>query len=264
MHKRFSVKSIVFFLFVNLVFAATVCAQNYVSIPNERFALSGMEKIGGAEATYFSTAGNANFGTLAQLLGQGFIDAAIASGEKYGYSFTVTVTPRTKATPGSFYISAVPQRYGKGGKRSFYLDMFGTIRGADHNGAPATAGDPLVPPICGENSIVPIMYGLNSAEGTYLSTYGANINFGTSTQLANAYLIDGHLATGEKCGYRFTVITIAAVPAAGTPAVYRVSAVPAAYPVNGFRSYYTDETGVVRGADHGGAAATVKDPPIQN
>ncbi len=262
MFTRSLVKIFVFLLFAG--FAAGVGAQNSVTVANEKFVLGGLEKIGAAEATYFSTVGNADFGSLAQLLNEGYIDAVLASGEKYGYSFIVTVTPRTQTTWGSFYVTAAPQRYGKSGKRSFYLDMYGVIRGADRNGAPATANDPLVPPLCGESRVVPTMYGINGAEATYFSTMGANINYGTPTQLANAYLIDGYLASGEKCGYRFTVIVIAAVPATATPATYRVQAVPVTYGVSGFRSYYTDQTGVVRGADRGGAPANADDPPIEN
>jgi len=38
--------------------------------------------------------------------------------------------------------------------------------------------------------------------------------------------------------------------------------VPTDYGTTGRTSYYIDQTNVLRGADHGGAAATVDDKPI--
>ena len=43
-----------------------------------------------------------------------------------------------------FVLAATPIEYGKGGRRSFYLDSNGTLRGGDKHGAVATAADPLV------------------------------------------------------------------------------------------------------------------------
>jgi hypothetical protein len=45
---------------------------------------------------------------------------------------------------------------------------------------------------------------------------------------------------------------------------YQVVAVPVEYGPKGRRSFFMDESGVVRGADHQGGAATVADPPVSN
>ena len=42
-----------------------------------------------------------------------------------------------------FEVSATPKTYGKSGRRSFYTDHTGTVRGADHRGEPANAEDPV-------------------------------------------------------------------------------------------------------------------------
>lgn len=73
------------------------------------------------------------------------IDASMASGVKNGYEFRYRiVTPAGTETP-AFEIAAVPQQYGKSGKRSFLLDAHSHIHAADHHGAVATLDDPLIP-----------------------------------------------------------------------------------------------------------------------
>jgi hypothetical protein len=51
-----------------------------------------------------------------------------------------------EVTPGGsgYTVTATPKTYGPDGKRSFFMDETGTIRGADHGGEPATASDPVV------------------------------------------------------------------------------------------------------------------------
>jgi prepilin-type N-terminal cleavage/methylation domain-containing protein len=67
--------------------------------------------------------------------------------------------------------------------------------------------------------------------------------------------IDPLLGTGQRAGYVFA--------GGGDLSQYQILAVPVAYGVTGHRSFYVDATGVIRGADHGGAAADSSDPPIQ-
>ncbi len=38
--------------------------------------------------------------------------------------------------------TATPKTYGKTGRRSFFMDETGEVRGADHKGRPATVEDP--------------------------------------------------------------------------------------------------------------------------
>jgi hypothetical protein len=55
--------------------------------------------------------------------------------EKYGYKFEVTTSAH------GFEAVAVPAEYGKSGKRSFFIDQSGVVRGDDHGGGPATIAD---------------------------------------------------------------------------------------------------------------------------
>jgi hypothetical protein len=55
--------------------------------------------------------------------------------DKYGYNCEVTVNGD------QFEAVATPKEYGKTGKRSFFVDKTGVVRGDDHGGAPATVAD---------------------------------------------------------------------------------------------------------------------------
>ena len=59
----------------------------------------------------------------------------------------------------------------------------------------------------------------------------------------------------ENHGYKIQVTV--------TGSNFEVSAVPTDYGTTGRTSYYIDQTNVLRGADHGGGAATVDDKPIR-
>ena len=81
------------------------------------------------------------------------LDAELASGTKDGYSIRYTITPPAgaqsedeAAKSETFSLVSCPKDYGKLGKRSFYLDSSGVLRGADKRGAPAGAADPRIGP----------------------------------------------------------------------------------------------------------------------
>lgn len=253
-------KILVISLLINLVFTAAIQAKNSPRGVNEKFAINALQAIHSAQATFAATAGNGNYGSFEQLKNANFIDNVLATGEKYSYRFTITTTNSVPNQASTFQVSAVPRLYGKSGKRSFFIDTSGVVRGADRNGGAATAGDPPVPINCGESGAILSMRTLHSAEITYGATAG-NGNYGTLKQLAQTGLINSFLATGTHCGYLFTISTTAA--STNAPARFAVKAVPVQYGVTGFRSYYVDESGVIRGADRGGAEATADDPPIE-
>jgi type IV pilus assembly protein PilA len=107
-----------------------------------------------------------------------------------------------------------------------------------------------------ETAAIKAVQTLNTAQVQYNSTFG---RFATSlTELgpptsgaANASaadLIDGDLASGEKQGYRFTV--------AGTPGGYTISAVPMSYNSTGSRTFFSDQSLVIR-ENYGQEPATV-------
>ncbi len=81
----------------------------------------------------------------------GLVDADSAKGVAEGYRVRYSIvsasggedeSERNKAA--GFTLAAAPVEYGKNGRRSFLLDSGGTLRGADKNGAVATAEDPRV------------------------------------------------------------------------------------------------------------------------
>jgi hypothetical protein len=83
------------------------------------------------------------------------LTADLVSGSSGGYTFRYVVVPATiegdesdRDKAAGFALIATPIEYGKAGRRSFYLDSSGTLRGDDKHGAPAMSTDPqiAVPP----------------------------------------------------------------------------------------------------------------------
>lgn len=83
----------------------------------------------------------------------GLLDQALAAGESGGYRFRYAIVPSGDATDSAerdklagFALAATPTQYGQpaAGRRSFYLDSAGTLRGADKQGEVATAEDPEI------------------------------------------------------------------------------------------------------------------------
>lgn len=113
---------------------------------NESNVVSILRTLLSAEATYQSTTGNGNYGTLEQLRGQGLIESIMAEGHRYGYLFKLRVETGSSESPASFETVAVPRIYGRTGLKSFYINETGVLRGANKRGAKATINDdPLDP-----------------------------------------------------------------------------------------------------------------------
>ncbi|MBA3257555.1 MAG: hypothetical protein H0T64_13040, partial [Pyrinomonadaceae bacterium] len=93
---------------------------------------------------------------------------------------------------------------------------------------------------------------LVSAEATYQATTG-NGNYGTLDQLVGQSLLQKDLL--QQHGYKIELTIV------GTK--FEASAVPMEYGKSGKMSFFVDDSGVLRGADHGGGAATVADKPMQ-
>jgi hypothetical protein len=100
---------------------------------NEMIAISALTMIAGAEESYKSGAGKGSYASFDLLASQNLIQKDVF--EKYGYRFDVTVSGN------KFEATAVPQEYAKTGKRSFYIDQTGIVRGDDHGGGPASSAD---------------------------------------------------------------------------------------------------------------------------
>ena len=93
---------------------------------------------------------------------------------------------------------------------------------------------------------------IHSAEATYQATKGDG-NYGTLEQLVEQTLVTKELL--QQNGYK-TELTVVG-------SKFEASAVPLEYGKTGRLSFFIDESGVLRGADHGGGAATVADKPLQ-
>jgi hypothetical protein len=110
--------------------------SSMVTAANETTAMARLRSIGVAEASYMADSGQ-EYGTLDQLIQKRYVGDP-SGGKLTGYKFDIQV--RT----GSFQVTAVPEKYGITGTRSFYLDESNIMRGADKKGAAATASDPEV------------------------------------------------------------------------------------------------------------------------
>ena len=227
---------------------------------NERFVVRTLVDIHGAQATYQAVNGNGNFGSLANLYSAGLIGSALATGNKYGYSFVMSVTSNTAGTLSRFNITATPQRYSKTGRRSFYQDETAEVRGGDKNGDLATFAD-LIIDTCpaAEVCAIQALRTLHGAEYTYQATSGYP-NFGSLSQLAGLSLIRASWASGSVSGYNFTVTFVSQTPT--VPASFKISAVPQTYGTTGIRSFFIGENGVIHGADKNGLPADENDPPL--
>lgn len=101
---------------------------------------------------------------------------------------------------------------------------------------------------------------IHGAQMTYMAVSGTR-SFGTLADLRSQGLIDAALAEGEKYGY---VLSIHVTPGTqNSPARFTATAVPRLYRKNGIRSFYVDESGIVRGADRHGAVAEASDPEVE-
>ena len=116
-----------------------------------------------------------------------------------------------------------------------------------------------------EASAVGSLRTINVAAITYSTTYGgypaalSNLGPATSATSASADLIDAVLASGSKTGYVFTYAAGAA-DAGGHVLSYSLHADPLTRGTTGQRSFYTDQSGVIRSDT--GASATAASTPL--
>ena len=120
-------------LILTMVAGISNAAKNPPPEANEMVAMGLSQMIAGAQQQYKAGAGKGSYGTMQQL-----VDAKLIPFEgfdKYGYKFEITVIGD------QFEAVATPKEYGKTGKRSFFVDKSGVVRGDDHGGGPATIAD---------------------------------------------------------------------------------------------------------------------------
>ena len=111
--------------------------MSMISAADEIAARGRLQAIVTAEAGYQATAPAGEYATLDELITKGLMNDPSA-GKLARYRFEVKVTSH------GFEATAVPEKYGVTGNRSFFVDETRIIRGADKRGAKATALDPEV------------------------------------------------------------------------------------------------------------------------
>ena len=102
---------------------------------------------------------------------------------------------------------------------------------------------------------------IHSAQETYQATTG-NGQFGTIDQLIEGKLLGPELGRPSHHGYKFTVTVTDGVYGETAPG-FEAVAVPETYGSSGVRSFYVDETGIIRAANNRGAVATELDDPLE-
>jgi type II secretory pathway pseudopilin PulG len=110
-----------------------------------------------------------------------------------------------------------------------------------------------------EGSAISSLRTIHEAEVTYQRSTG-NLSYGNLSDLKSLSLISPELSSGAKHGYRFTVEWVTD-RGDGRPG-YSARAVPITYRSSGIRSFFIDETGVLRGEDSHGLEASKFAPPI--
>jgi len=100
---------------------------------------------------------------------------------------------------------------------------------------------------------------IQNAEITYHSKKG-NRSYGTLSDLQSESLIPPELASGTKSGYRFKVEAIK--DSVDGSAEFAATAVPTEYQSSGRRSFFIDESGVLRAEDSHGLEASRFSPPV--
>ena len=102
-----------------------------------------------------------------------------------------------------------------------------------------------------EASAVGSLRTINTASVTYSTTYGigypanlTNLSPASSATSTSADLIDSVLAGGTKSGYTFTYTGATAV--SGSVNSYTLTAVPVTRGTTGQRTFFTDQSGVIR------------------
>ena len=110
-----------------------------------------------------------------------------------------------------------------------------------------------------EGAAIRSLRNISSAEATYLSMIG---HYGTLDELASKGLVDTMLGRGTKSGYKFSVeVKPSEYP---NPEGFEVVCIPVTYQSTGRRSFYIDDSFVIRAADNHGGPSTKFDNPLQS
>jgi prepilin-type N-terminal cleavage/methylation domain-containing protein len=107
---------------------------------NEGSAQQSMRTLGSSEATYLNTAGQGQYGTLANLMSQNLVDSVLGQSDvtaKSGYLFTMNPVAGTPAQFWAYALPATTSGVGATGTRRFGISEDGVLRGDTTLTAPA-------------------------------------------------------------------------------------------------------------------------------
>jgi prepilin-type N-terminal cleavage/methylation domain-containing protein len=124
---------------------------------NEAAAVANTRMISTAEISFKSAGffdsdgdGSGDYGTLAQLgnpdgggATQPFIDTVLATGNRLGYIYTVSVTLGSATTRAAYTCTAIPAVPGRTGYRQFFVDETGVVRYTGDGTAPTALSSPV-------------------------------------------------------------------------------------------------------------------------
>jgi hypothetical protein len=274
---------------VSAVAATRLQQENIAISTGEGAAMKLLRALLVAETTFQGKGGTGEYGDLKELRAAGLIDDELAKGVKGGYRFTVTIKKSSLTTSPLIDLVARPSEYGKSGRRSFYLTESGVLLTsavkdvplsemhpfADGAGQPKAKVAARTEPLPSETSnedgtandveaneawAINTLRAIASAEASFKTKAGAG-EYGSLEQLEKQKLLESVRAAATQNGYVFEIRIQAGKME--SPAVFTVSAVPQTYGVSGRRSFYIDQTGVLRGADKEGGTADVADQTIE-
>jgi hypothetical protein len=120
-------------LIITMVAGISSATKNPPPEANEMIAVMALQSLVRVEETYKNSTGKGSYGEWNELQ-----DLKLLPGEMFqtgAYRFTIT------ASVDQFEAVATPREYGKTGKRSFFVDKSGVVRGDDHGGGPASIAD---------------------------------------------------------------------------------------------------------------------------
>lgn len=118
-----------------LILVASISEESNQSplIRNEQMTRAALMMLANSEKTYRQGPGKGQYASLEQLADKQMVSKEMF--REYGYRFEISVSGE------KFTATAVPNEYNKTGRLSYFLDETGTLRAADHGGAPATVAD---------------------------------------------------------------------------------------------------------------------------
>ena len=92
---------------------------------------------------------------------------------------------------------------------------------------------------------------INVAQVKFKAVHG---HYGSLQELSSANLIDPTIVDGNKNGYRYEV--------RARESCYEAVAMPQQFNITGVLSFYSNDSGVIRGAAKGGKEASSNDAPV--